>query len=319
MSQLFAFLLIPGFSMMDFAAASEPLRSANRMGGDLYRWRTLSQDGEPVPASNGMSIAVDGALENLEAGDMLFVVATYDPLANLSSRLVPWLRKQDRLGVTLGGVDTGAFILAHAGMMKGSRMTVHWEAIDSFKESFPNLTVSHELFEIAGRRVTSAGGTASMDLMLELIAQAHGEELARKVCEQFVHGKIRARRDMQRPAIPQRYNLQNRKVQAVIERIEQNIDKDLDIDELASGVCITRRQLERLFRTELKESPAEFRQRLRLDKAKQLLQQSDLCIMQISMACGFESSSYFSRCYRERFGKTPRKDRAVLTGRVILG
>lgn len=317
MAQLFAFLLIPGFSMMDFASAAEPLRSANRMGGDLYRWRTLSQDGLPVPASNGMSIAVGGGLEDLAEGDMLFVVATYEPLAELTAALVPWLRRQDRLGVTLGGVDTGAFVLAHAGLMNGVRMTVHWEAIDALIESYPDLQVSHELFEIDGRRVTSAGGTSSMDLMLELIAQDHGAELAMKVCEQFVHGKIRARRDLQRLAVPHRYNLQNRKLQAVIERIERNIDKDLSIEELASGVCITRRQLERLFRTELDESPAEFRQRLRLDKARQLLQQSDLSIMQVSMACGYDSPSYFARCYRERFSRTPRQDRVVLTGRVV--
>lgn len=303
--------------MMDFAAVAEPLRSANRMGGDLYRWRTVSQDGLPVVASNGMSIAVDSALPEMTREDTLIVVAAYDPLAALSADLPQWLKRQNKAGCTLGGIDTGAFVLAHAGLMKGYRMTVHWEAIDAFNESYPGCHVSHELYEIDNRRLTSAGGTASMDLMLELIAQDHGPALALKVAEQFVHGQIRARQVLQRLDAPKRYNFTNRKVQAVIERIEQNIEKDLDVDELAQGVCITRRHLERLFRAALQISPAEFRQQLRLEKARHLLQQSDLSVLDISVACGYESPSYFARCYKERYKCTPRQDRSVMSGAVI--
>lgn len=315
MSRLFTFLLIPGFSMMDFAAVAEPLRSANRMGGDLYRWRTISQDGLAVAASNGMSIAVDGALPDLGPEDTLIVVAAYEPLAAITAQLTQWLRRQHRRCVTLGGIDTGAFVLAHAGLMAGYRLTVHWEAIDAFSESYPDLQVSHELYEIDRRRLTSAGGTASMDLMFELIAQAHGPELALKVSEQFVHGPIRARQVLQRLEAPQRYRFNNRKIHAVIERIEQNLEKDINVDDLARGVCVTRRHLERLFRATLQVSPAEFRQRLRLEKARQLLQQSDLTILQISVACGYDSASYFARCYKVRFNCTPSQDRGVLTGR----
>jgi AraC family carnitine catabolism transcriptional activator len=239
-------------------------------------------------------------------------------MAAISPALTKWLRRQDTVGCTLGGIDTGAFILASAGLMNGFRMTVHWEAIDTFNELFPGLKVSHELYEIDGQRLTCAGGTASMDLMLELIAQTHGPELALKVSEQFVHGPIRARQVLQRLEAPKRYNFTDRKIHAVIERIELNLDKDLDVEELARGVCITRRHLERLFRAALHASPAEFRQRLRLDKARQLLQQSDLSILQISVACGYESPSYFARCYKERFKCTPRQDRAIMTGRCSL-
>lgn len=319
MSRLFTFLLIPGFSMMDFAAVAEPLRSANRMGGDLYRWRTISQDGLPVPASNGMLIAVDGTLpELMSEEDTLMVVAAYEPMAALLGSLPQWLRRQDKAGCTLGAIDTGAFVLAHAGVMKGYRMTVHWEAINSFKELYPGLQVSQELYEIDRRRLTSAGGTSSMDLMLELIAQDNGPDLALKVSEQFVHGPIRGRQVLQRLEAPKRYNFTNRKIHAVVERIERNLEKDMDVDELARGVCVTRRQLERLFRSALQVSPAEFRQRLRMEKARQLLQQSDLTVMQISVACGYESPSYFARCYKERFKCTPSQDRAIMTGRCSV-
>src|ERR1700692_1987027 len=112
MSELIVFLLMPGFSLLDFAAVAEPLRSANRLGGALYRWKVLSADGHPVQASNGMSMAVDGPLETLEAASILYVVAAYDPLAHVDRTLKHWLQRQANAGITLVGVDTGAFVLA---------------------------------------------------------------------------------------------------------------------------------------------------------------------------------------------------------------
>ncbi|MCR7441322.1 HTH-type transcriptional regulator CdhR, partial [Pseudomonas aeruginosa] len=198
MSQDFWFLLLPGFSVMGFVSAVEPLRVANRFHADLYRWHVLSADGGPVLASNGMSVNSDGALEPLKKGDLLFVVAGFEPLRAVTPALVQWLRKLDRNGVPLGGIDTGSVVLAEAGLLDGRRATLHWEAIDAFQESYPQLSVTQELFEIDGPRITSAGGTASIDLMLDLIAQAHGPQLAVQVSEQFVLGRIRPRQDHQR-------------------------------------------------------------------------------------------------------------------------
>lgn len=316
MAQLITFLLIPGFSLLDFAAVAEPLRSANRLGGPLYRWQVISQHGAPVIASNGMTMAVDGPLCELGASDTLFVVAAYEPLEQLDAALKQWLRRQDGAGVTLGAIDTGAFILAEAGLLRDHRLTLHWEALDTFEEQYPGLKVSHELFEIDRRRITSAGGTASMDLMLELIGRAHGRELALRVAEQFVLGRIRPQQDRQRTELAQRYNVHNRKLLAVIERMQQALESPLSLDSLARDAGVTRRHLERLFNTWLQETPGTFYQRLRLDKARQLLQQSDLSVLQISLACGFESPSYFARCYRERFARTPRQDRVILAGRA---
>lgn len=308
MHQTFWFLLLPGFSMMGLMSAIEPLRVANRFRGG-YRWRLLSLDGQAVQASNGMSLNVDAALEPPVAIDSLFVVAGFEPLAAFDHRLSLWLHRAEREGATLGGIDTGSFVLAEAGLFAGQRLTLHWEAIEAFKERYPRLTVTQELFEIDGRRITSAGGTASLDLMLTLIGRDHGEALALEVSEQFVLGRIRSRQDHQRLQIASRYDLHNKKLVQVIGEMQRHSEHPLSSQALAELVRVTPRQLERLFRQHLQETPSNFYLGLRLDKARQLLRQTDMSVLEVGLACGFESSSYFSRCYRTRFATCPSQDR----------
>ncbi|WP_397450380.1 GlxA family transcriptional regulator [Pseudomonas sp. NA-150] len=309
MSQDYYFLLMPGFSVMGFVSAVEPLRVANRFGGELYRWHVLSVDGGAVIASNGMSVNADAALEPLKKGATLWVVAGFEPLKFCTPAVEHWLRRLDNDGVTLGGIDTGSFVLAHAGLLTDHRLTLHWEAVDAFKESYPHLVVTQELFEIDRRRITSAGGTASIDMMLDLIGQAHGPELAIRVSEQFVLGRIRPRKDHQRMQIATRFGINNKKLVQVIGEMEQHTEPPLSTLDLAEGIQVTRRQLERLFRLHLNDTPSNFYLGLRLEKARQLLRQTDMSVLEISIACGFESPSYFTRSYKGRFVRCPREDR----------
>jgi len=301
MPQIIHFLLLPGFSAMGFISALEPLRVANRFKGPLYRWQVLSLDGGPVLASNGMSVNADAALAAGEPGGILMIVAGFEPLACYGPALQQALRRLDHEGV----------VLAEAGLLDGHRATVHWEALEAFKERYPRLQVTQELFEIDRRRITCAGGTASIDLMLDLIGQAHGSELAVQVSEQFVLGRIRQRQDHQRMQIASRYGISNKKLVKVIGEMERNIEQPLNTQVLADAVQVTRRQLERLFRLHLDDTPSGFYLRLRLDKARQLLRQTDMSVLEVAVACGFESASYFTRSYRARFERCPREDRLV--------
>jgi AraC family carnitine catabolism transcriptional activator len=269
----------------------------------------LSLDGGPVTASNGMSVNADAGLGPLVAPAILWVVAGFAPLACVTPALQGWLRHLDRRGVRLGGIDTGAFVLAEAGLLEGRRTALHWEALGAFRERYPQLASSEELFEIDGPRITSAGGTASIDLMLDLIAQAHGGAVAVQVSEQFVVGRIRPRQDHQRMQVASRYGIHNKKLAQVIGNMEQHTEPPLGTIALAAAINVTRRQLERLFRVHLNDTPSGFYLRLRLDKARQLLRQSDLSVLEVSIACGFESPSYFTRSYRARFARCPREDR----------
>jgi len=321
------FLLLPGYSAIGFMSAVEPLRVANRFRGELYRWRIVSLDGAPVAASNGISINADAAIGELDeaanlgeagkgshgepsGGATLFVVAGFEPLACYTRELGERLKRLARAGATLGGIDTGSFVLAEAGLFgSADNVTVHWEALSAFRERYPSLDASQELFEIGARRITCAGGTASIDMMLDLIGRKHGAALASAVSEQFVVSRIRQRSDHQRMEIAARYGVHNRKLIQVIGVMEQHMEEPLTPDRLAQEIGVTRRQLERLFCASLKDTPTHFYLQLRLGRARELLQQTDMSITSICVACGFESPSHFSRTYRARFGMSPRSDR----------
>lgn len=306
------FLLLPGFSMLGFICALEPLRAANRFRGPLYEWQLVSGDGQPVRASDGITIVADQSIIDVPRTDCVFVVAGYDPLDHHTPGIAAWLRRLDQFGATVGAIDTGCFVLAESGLLQRAPVTLHWEAIPAFMESYPTLKVTQELFEIGDRRITCAGGTASLDMMLHLIGTEHGSELAVQVSEQFVQGRIRNRSDHQRMEIATRYGVHNKRLVQVLGIMEDHLTDLLSNDALATKVGVTRRQLERLFREHLDDSPSNFYLRLRLDRARQLLQQTDMSIMEVSTACGFESASHFSRTYRARFGVSPSRDREAL-------
>lgn len=308
-----SFLLLPGFSAIGFMSAVEPLRVANRFRENLYCWHILSVDGAPVAASNGISLNAEAAFDAVKQAQTLFVVAGFEPLACYTGELGKWLKRLDRAGATLGGIDTGSFVLAEAGLLSpADNLTVHWEALSAFRERYPTLTASQELFEIGEHRITCAGGTASIDMMLDLIGRSHGAALASAVSEQFVVSRIRQRSDHQRMEIAARYGVHNRKLIQVIGVMEQHMEEPLAPNELAQEIGVTRRQLERLFCAALKDTPTHFYQQLRLNRARELLQQTDMTITSICVACGFESPSHFSRTYRARFGTSPRSDRHPL-------
>jgi AraC family carnitine catabolism transcriptional activator len=310
-TQEFQFLLLPEFSVMGFASAVEPLRVANRFKPQAYRWRILSLDGGPVVASNGMSLNVDAALADAKDAKTLLVVAGFNPLQHYRQTLGDTLRQLDRQGATLGAIDTGAFVLAQAWLLQGQPVTLHWEAQSAFKELFPTLQVTQELFEWGERRISCAGGTAAMDMMLALIGKRHGHALAATVSEQFLHGPVRSPSEHQRTELVARFGVHDKKLVQAIQTMQTHLEEVLPLEDLAGRMGVTRRQMERLFAAHLQASPAAFYLQLRLDRARQLLAQSDLGIMEVALACGFGSASHFARAYRNQFGQRPKDERVA--------
>lgn len=307
--QVLHFLLLPEFSVMGFVSVIEPLRVANRFRPGSYVWHILSADGAPVVASNGMSINADAACSQVRATELLFVVAGFNPLAHASRALLAWLRTQRKLGTVLGAIDSGAFLLARAGLLATQPFTVHWEAAAAFCEHFPQLRPTEELFEIGADTITCAGGTAGIDMVLALIRQRHGRELAAQVSEQFVLGRIRSPSDHQRTQIATRYGLHNRKAIHAIDLMQRHLESPLTAAELAQRVHVTPRQLERIFMAQLQDSPRHFYLRLRLERALELLQQTDLSVTEVGLGCGFASLASFSRAFRAHTGHSPRSVR----------
>jgi AraC family transcriptional regulator, glycine betaine-responsive activator len=310
------FLLIPNFSMMAFTSAIEPLRIANRLSGKkLYHWRLISRDGAPVPASNGIAIQVEAATAACEpatAGGPLPVVVLCGGLGSehfQDKEVFGWLRRWDRRGAQVGALCTGAHPLARAGLLDGYRCTIHWENLPGFVEAFPEIQVTSDLYEIDRNRFTCSGGTAALDLMLNRIALAHGDELATKVSEQCIVDRIRGPHDRQRMPLRVRLGVHHPKLIRAVEIMEANIEEPLGQEMLARHIGLSRRQLERLFRRHLNRTPAQYYLETRLERARHLLHQTDMPIMSVACATGFVSASHFTTCYRQMFGKTPRAER----------
>lgn len=306
----FGFLLLPQFSMLAFSSAVEPLRAANRLSGQrLYDWKILTADGQPIHSSSRMHLLPDAGLENCGRLDFLIVVAGLAAQKLRDPAVIAALRRFERSGCRLGALSTGSYLLAWAGLLDGFRCTVHWENLDSFREDFPDLDVTGELFEVDGARLTCSGGTASLDMMLSLIGEDHGRSLAAQVAEQFIHERIRDTHDHQRMSLQGRLGISHPKLLQVISLMEDFLEEPLARAELARRAGLSTRQLERLFRRYLGRTPTRYYLELRLHRARALLTQTSMSILNVALACGFVSASHFSKCYREFFNKMPREER----------
>ncbi|WP_044616267.1 GlxA family transcriptional regulator [Gynuella sunshinyii] len=305
------FLLLENFTMIALASAVEPLRMANQLSGkELYSWYLISKDGQPVRASDGISVTPDASMEHYPTIDTLFVAGGVDITRSYSKRELSWLQSLDRKHVNLGGICTGAYVLAHARMLDGYDCSAHWECIGSLKEMFPKVNCNNRLFTIDGNRMTCSGGAAPMDMMLNLISRQHGQSLTNAISDMFVCDRVRSQNDLQR--VPLRHVLSSAqpKLLEIVELMEANIEEPIELDDLATFVGISRRQLERLFHQYLDCTPSRYYLKLRLDRARQLLKQTTMSIIEISAACGFVSTPHFSRCYRKHIGLSPRQERA---------
>jgi transcriptional regulator GlxA family with amidase domain len=316
--ETFGFLLIPQFSMIAFAAAIEPLRLANHVSGEtLYRWVLLSRDGSSERASNGIPVAADHALAEAPSLPTIIVCSGIDGHWYEDRAVFAWLRRMAARGATLGSVCTASHILARAGLLDGYRCTVHWENLAGFSETFPNLEATGELFTVDRNRFTCAGGIAAADMMLHRIAATHGDELAAKIGEQMLHDKMRPGA-MRQHAVPQPpFAVEREELQAAVRMMLENIETPVDLLTLAHRLGQSRRNVERLFRKYLNCSPARYYLGLRLTRARQLLNQTHLSVLEVALCCGFVSATHFSQRYRGYFGVPPRSDQTGHRRRTV--
>jgi len=305
-----SYLLLPRFSLMAFASAFEPLRVANRMAErEVYRWSLLSADGQPVACSGGLETIVDGPAEAAADMDMLVILASFDPAAAISRKTLNWLRRVSGRGIWITGVDTGSYIMAMAGLLNNSRATTHWEHREIFQNDFPKVTLIRDMFVADGKRLTAAGGTACIDMMLNIIRQQHGYDLAAAVSDQFIHSRMRPGSDRQRMHLRDRLDVSNPIVVRSVELMEQHTEDPLSTREIAKRVSISLRELERLFRRWLDVTPGRYYRDLRLEKAKVMLLHSTSSITEVAFNCGFASVASFSRSYKSKYGHSPSAGR----------
>jgi transcriptional regulator GlxA family with amidase domain len=306
------FLLIPGFALMSYASAVEPLRAANQLAGrTLYRWWHAAPGDAPAIASNGAAVLPDFAFgSDAGATDLVLVFAGGNPATFDDRATFAWLRRLARRDVIVGGVSAGPFVVARAGLLAGRRCTVHWEHIPAFQEAFPDIALTRSLFEIDGDRITCSGGIAGLDMMLALIARDHGHELASAVGDWFLHTHMREGIGPQRMDLRFRLGVADDTLLAVLRAMEANLETPLPRARLAAIAGVSLRQLERSFRRQLRRGLHQHYLALRLARARQLLRETSLPILDVAVAVGFDSASQFARAFRRAFATAPRHVRA---------
>ncbi|MFV0515474.1 MAG: GlxA family transcriptional regulator [Jhaorihella sp.] len=315
----FVFVLLDRFTLLSFASGVECLRIANRMADrPLYVWSLVGEGGQEACCSAGTTFRLDSDLTELQRDDTILVCGGIDVQKATSKKLLAWLRRESRKGLVIGGLCTAAYTLAKAGLLDGRKATIHWENADSFAEEFDEVTLTKSVFVVDGNRMTTAGGTSSIDLMLSLIARDHGEELANAVADQQIYSSIRTDQDTQRLSVPTRIGVRHPKLSLVIQKMEHNIEEPISPSLLAQEVGMSTRQLERLFRRYLNRSPKRYYMELRLQKARNLLMQTDMSVINVALACGFASPSHFSKCYRAHYNTTPYRERGAHGSRLSV-
>lgn len=308
----FIFMLLPRFSLIGFTSAIEPLRIANRMADHtIYEWELASGNGVSETCSAGITLNVDRALEEVGRNDVIVFCGGMDIKNAATPKMLNWARREARKGMPVGALCTGAHFLAKAGLLQNRKATIHWENREAFIEAFPDNEISNSVFVIDNNRFTSAGGTSSADLMLRIIANEHGTDLANAVADQMIYAMIRTDKDEQRLSIPTRIGVRHSKLSAVIKMMGENLEEPISPSALAGEVGISTRQLERLFRRYLNRSPKRYYTELRLQKARNLLLQTEMSVINVALACGFTSPSHFSKCYRLHFSTTPYRERGA--------
>lgn len=301
-----AFAVIPRFNMMALTGVIEPLRVANYLSPrPLYAWSFVSETGGRVVASNGLDVATVAAADHKQRVDIAMACGSWGAEHDDSRALHRWLRQSRRLGAKLAAIDLGIYLLARARLIEGHQVTAHHSWLSGFAETFPDIEVVDRLYTVDDTVMTMAGGTTGIDLMLRLIAEQHGHQLASEVADQILHHPVRE------ATLPQRRTLgglspeTHPMVRAAVEIMQSRIAEPLSMPELAAGVGTSQRQLERLFGQYMGCSAVRVNLLLRLQNARVLLNSTSLSIREVSAASGFNSLSYFSQVFTRTFGKRP--------------
>lgn len=302
----FCFLIVDSLSMMSLSSAIEPLRSANRLlGRQAFQWRLCSLNGAPIKASNDIVLAAQHVEEAMVGAHALFMCGGVKMALEQERPHLAVLRQAARKGIAIGSLATGSYLLAKAGLLEGYRCTIHWENAAAFEEAFPDLLITGKIYEIDGNRLTCSGGTAAMDMMLRIISDRYGADLARSVANQFHHERIRDAGEEQQGGRLQQVNSLPQPLQRVIQRMQNHLESPIRIEDLATHVKLSPRQLERQFRRHLASTPARYYLALRLDRARELLIYTNQPIVNIAVMVGFVSTSHFSKWFKKIHGQRP--------------
>lgn len=303
-------VLVPRFPLHALALCVDALRVANREAlRTAFAWTLASERGGAVPSSAGIDVTTELAIDAIGFSPVTIVLAAYDPEHGCTDRLLGWLRRLDRGGGVLGCVDTGALILARAGLLPRDGLSVHHAALSGAREDYGTGRFSDRLFALGERRFSGAGGIATLDMMLAFIERHEGRALAEQVAQVMNHTRrdTLARQDTTRLRA-------NPPLARCVELMQAHIEEPLPLAALSAAVGVPAWTLRRLFRRHLATTPAAYYRQLRLDRGRELLAYSHLSVAEIATACGFAEIASFSHAFTRHFGVSPSRARRDESG-----
>lgn len=306
----FLLVLLHGYRALDLTLATEALSEANRNGAG-FDWTMHSVTGHEVASRSGLQTILDGTIEPVSRQDTVLLFGGPDLIRTAPPKLLHWLRKAASFGATIGAIGGASGVLAGAGLLDDTQIATHWSAAAAMREAFPGAEVRETLYHIGPRRMTCAGGLATLEMMLALIASRQSEDTAHDTAAALTCSHVRAGDSRQVLATACRHARHSPHLIAAIRLMHRTLDAPLPAKDIARVVGVSCRQLERLFSTYLGMTPKRYRDQLRLAHAQRLMQQTDLSVAEISVACGFNSPSHFSKLYQRQFGVFPSADRGI--------
>ena len=303
-------LVYPNVLAMDFCGPMEAFAMANSLANSsLYRLSLAAATTDPVPTSLGFCIVPNCTLAALEGPvDTLLIAGGYGYVAASRDQvLTDWLREAAPRARRHGSICTGAFLLAASGLLDGKRATTHWALAPSFARDFPASTLEVDsIFVRDGQTYTSAGISAGIDLALALIEEDHGRTFALRVARSLVVF-------LKRPGGQSQFSTHLQAQFSLIPTIRKaqewalsHLSEDLSTKALAAHVGMSERNFRRLFVDELRETPREYVERIRLDEARRQIEDTDLPAQAIAKRCGFGTVYSLRRAFVREFGVTPQ-------------
>ncbi len=295
-----AVLLFPRFSNHCLANAIEPLRAANEiLQYEAYRWRFATLDGNAVQSSSGLPVLPDCRLHDLAGGAYLFVLSSYDVRDFARATTAKALQAASKRFKNIVGMDTGAWLMAQAGLLDGRKATIHWVEFTGFSERFTQIETITDRYVQDDDRLTCGGATTAFDLVLDMIRRRHGEALGLEVAAFFLHWSA----DMPQNRL---YRQQTSPTVArCIAIMTSHLETPLPISQIARQVGISQRTLSRIFVAETGATPTKVYQRLRLSAARRYAEQSRYSVSEIALRCGYTNPAAMTRAFATQYGKPP--------------
>jgi AraC family carnitine catabolism transcriptional activator len=295
---------------MGLATVAEACNIANSIGdAPAFSLTSISIDRAPIKSHSGMTLQPDRCFSESDQYDWVIICGSSGSAQFDHPGVLSWLRRLDRRGVLLGAITSGTWILARAGLLHGTRCTIHWQDAPAFREAFPELPLTDALYEIDQRRITCAGGSGALDMIVHLIAAHQNSHMANQVNQRMVNDRIRPRETVPEGSLSAQSTIPNQLVARAVRFMETHIEDPITVRQLAELCDVSPRHLARLFQTHLSQTPQAHYLRVRLAQAKVLLEDTDLPIGEVALASGFQSAHSFGQAFKTRYRLTPSAQR----------